>query len=279
MDKLSIKDFTDFLNHFKDDYFRTITEISKPKNRNKSLVDNKFKMFSFDDMCRKYPSMNALPPKTMDALYYKLDEEGKLTLYLIEFKTTNIEGNKSTYALIEAIHRKLKSLNNRTIDRSSDEKIISDNTLKKFTKIKVVRIFNTYGPYMDPKDGRVVTNFIMQALKNENITIYGDGNQTRSFCYVDDMVEGLIKMMKTEDEFTGPVNLGNPCEFTILEFGKKVIDKTNSDSQITHCPLPHDDPTQRKPDISLAKENLNWQPKIMLDEGLDKTIEYYKQII
>ena len=147
------------------------------------------------------------------------------------------------------------------------------------TKIKVVRIFNTYGPYMDPKDGRVVTNFIMQALKNENITIYGDGNQTRSFCYVDDMVEGLIKMMKTEDEFTGPVNLGNPGEFTILEFGKKVIDKTNSDSQITHCPLPHDDPTQRKPDISLAKENLNWQPKIMLDEGLDKTIEYYKQII
>lgn len=136
MDKLSIKDFTDFLNHFKDDYFRTITEISKPKNRNKSLVDNKFKMFSFDDMCRKYPSMNALPPKTMDALYYKLDEEGKLTLYLIEFKTTNIEGNKSTYALIEAIHRKLKSLNNRTIDRYSDEKIISDNTLKKFTKIK-----------------------------------------------------------------------------------------------------------------------------------------------
>ena len=147
------------------------------------------------------------------------------------------------------------------------------------TKVKVVRIFNTYGPYMDPEDGRVVTNFIMQALNGKDITIYGDGTQTRSFCYVDDMVEGLIKMMKTEDKFTGPVNLGNPGEFTILEFAKKVIDKTNSDSQIIHYPLPHDDPTQRKPDITLAKEKLNWEPKIMLNEGLDKTIEYYKQII
>lgn len=147
------------------------------------------------------------------------------------------------------------------------------------TKIKIVRIFNTYGPYMDPKDGRVVTNFIIQALTNENITIYGDGSQTRSFCYVDDMVEGLIKMMATEDDFTGPVNLGNPGEFSILKFAKKIIDKTNSNSKIINCPLPHDDPTQRKPDISFAKENLNWEPKIKLDEGLDKTIEYYKKII
>ena len=143
------------------------------------------------------------------------------------------------------------------------------------TKVKIVRIFNTYGPFMDPKDGRVVTNFIIQALKNEDITIYGDGSQTRSFCYVDDMVEGLIKMMATDDDFTGPVNLGNPGEFTILDFAKKVIKKTNSKSKIVNCPLPHDDPTQRKPDISLAKEKLSWEPKIMLDEGLDKTIEYY----
>ncbi len=147
------------------------------------------------------------------------------------------------------------------------------------TKIKVVRIFNTYGPYMDPKDGRVVTNFIMQALKNENITIYGNGSQTRSFCYVDDMVEGLIKTMATENSFTGPVNLGNPGEFSILEFADKVIKQTDSKSKIINCPLPHDDPTQRKPDISLAKEILNWEPKIMLDEGLSKTIKYYKTLI
>lgn len=147
------------------------------------------------------------------------------------------------------------------------------------TKVKIVRIFNTYGPYMDPKDGRVVTNFIIQALKNEDITIYGDGSQTRSFCYVDDMVSGLIEMMATEDDFTGPVNLGNPGEFSILEFAEKIIEKTKSSSKIINCPLPHDDPTQRKPDISLAKEKLNWKPLIMLNEGLDKTIEYYKKII
>ena len=147
------------------------------------------------------------------------------------------------------------------------------------TKIKVVRIFNTYGPHMNPKDGRVVTNFIIQALKNKDITVYGDGNQTRSFCYVSDMVEGLMKMMETEDSFKGPVNLGNPSEFTILDFARMVIDKTGSDSQIIHCPSPEDDPTKRKPDISLAKEKLNWEPKVMLDEGLDRTIEYYKKII
>jgi UDP-glucuronate decarboxylase len=147
------------------------------------------------------------------------------------------------------------------------------------TKIKVVRIFNTYGPYMDPKDGRVVTNFIIQALKNKDITIYGDGNQTRSFCYVDDMVDGLIRMMNSDDNITGPINLGNPNEFTILELSEKIIEKTKSTSKLINCPLPKDDPTQRKPDISLAMKNLNWTPKIVLDDGLDKTIEYYKQIL
>lgn len=147
------------------------------------------------------------------------------------------------------------------------------------TKIKVVRIFNTYGPHMNPEDGRVVTNFIIQALKDEDITVYGDGSQTRSFCYVSDMVEGLMKMMATQDSFKGPVNLGNPSEFTIIDFANMVIDKIGSNSQIIHCPLPADDPTKRKPDISLAKEKLNWEPKVMLDEGLDKTIEYYKTII
>lgn len=144
--------------------------------------------------------------------------------------------------------------------------------------IKVVRIFNTYGPNMQINDGRVVSNFIVQALKNEPITVYGDGSQTRSFCYVDDMVEGMIKMMETKD-FTGPVNLGNPVEFTILELAEKVIELTDSKSKIVFRPLPDDDPKQRKPDITLAKERLNWQPKVSLEEGLIKTIEYFKKKI
>jgi UDP-glucuronate decarboxylase len=146
-------------------------------------------------------------------------------------------------------------------------------------KIKIIRIFNTYGPNMHPHDGRVVSNFIMQALRGEDITIYGDGQQTRSFQYVDDLVEGMLKMMATEDDFTGPVNIGNPGEFTILELAEKVIDMTGSKSKIIYQPLPADDPMQRKPDISLAKEKLNWEPKIPLEEGLKKTIAYFENLI
>lgn len=145
--------------------------------------------------------------------------------------------------------------------------------------IKVVRIFNTYGPNMRGDDGRVVSNFIVQALKGEDITIYGDGSQTRSFCYVDDLVDALIKMMNSEEGFTGPVNLGNPGEFTMLELAEKVIKLTGSKSKIVYLPLPQDDPTQRKPVIDLAKEKLNWEPKIHLEEGLIKTIEYFKKVI
>ena len=143
--------------------------------------------------------------------------------------------------------------------------------------IKVVRIFNTYGPNMRGDDGRVVSNFIVQALKGEDITIYGDGSQTRSFCYVDDLVEALIRMMNSRKEFTGPVNLGNPGEFTMLELANKVIELTGSKSKITYLPLPQDDPTQRKPVIELAKKELDWQPTIPLEEGLKKTIEYFKE--
>jgi len=141
--------------------------------------------------------------------------------------------------------------------------------------IKIIRIFNTYGPNMDINDGRVVSNFITQALKNEDITIYGTGEQTRSFCYVDDLVDGMIKMMNSDEGFKGPVNLGNPGEFTMLELAEKVIRLTNSSSKLVHRPLPSDDPTQRKPVIELAKKELNWEPTIMLDEGLKKTIEYF----
>ena len=146
-------------------------------------------------------------------------------------------------------------------------------------RIKVARIFNTYGPRMHPNDGRVVSNFIVQALKGEEITIYGDGSQSRSFCYVDEMVEAFIRLMASSDDFTGPVNLGNPGEFTIRELAETVIKMTGSSSIITYKPLPSDDPTQRCPDISLAKERLGWEPTIQLREGLVKTIEYFRALL
>jgi len=146
-------------------------------------------------------------------------------------------------------------------------------------RIKIVRIFNTYGPRMHPNDGRVVSNFIMQALNGKNITIFGDGTQTRSFQYVDDLLNGMVKMMGTAEEFIGPVNIGNPNEFTILELAQKVIDLTGSKSKLIFEPLPQDDPLQRQPDISLAKSKLDWEPTIKLEEGLVKTIEYFDNLI
>ncbi len=145
--------------------------------------------------------------------------------------------------------------------------------------IKIVRIFNTYGPRMRPDDGRVVSNFIMQALRGEDITIYGDGKQTRSFCYVDDLVEGLIRMMNSRDGFAGPVNLGNPGEFTMLELAGLVLELTGSGSKLVYKPLPQDDPTQRKPVIDLAKRELGWEPTIPLREGLSSTIRYFESIL
>ncbi len=143
-------------------------------------------------------------------------------------------------------------------------------------EIKVIRIFNTYGPYMNPNDGRVVSNFIMQALRNEDITIYGDGTQSRSFQYVDDLIEGMIRLMNSQPSFTGPVNIGNPVEFTMLELAQKVIELTGSSSKLVYQPLPQDDPLQRQPVIDLAKKELDWEPTIKLEDGLKKTIEYFK---
>lgn len=147
------------------------------------------------------------------------------------------------------------------------------------TEIKVIRIFNTYGPRMNPNDGRVVSNFIVQALKGEDITIYGDGLQTRSFCYVDDLIEGMVRLMNSPAAFTGPCNIGNPGEFTMLQLAQKVIELTGSSSKITYRPLPADDPLQRKPVIDLAREKLGWEPTIMLEEGLRRTIDYFKNIV
>lgn len=146
-------------------------------------------------------------------------------------------------------------------------------------RIKVARIFNTYGPRMHPNDGRVVSNFIVQALCNKPITIFGDGSQSRSFCYVDDLIEVFVRFMATEDDFAGPMNTGNPGEFTIKELAKKVLDLTGSSSKLTYMPLPSDDPIQRQPDISLAREKLGWQPTVELEEGLRKTIDYFDGIM
>jgi len=146
-------------------------------------------------------------------------------------------------------------------------------------RIKVARIFNTYGPRMHPRDGRVVSNFIVQALTNEPITIYGDGSQTRSFCYVDDLIEGLMRLMDTPDQITGPINLGNSTEFSMLELARKVIDLTGARSKIVFKPLPSDDPLQRKPDISLAREALQWEPRISLEEGLRPTVSYFESLL
>ena len=147
------------------------------------------------------------------------------------------------------------------------------------TPVSIIRPFNTYGPRMHPNDGRVVSNFIVQALKGEDITIYGDGTQTRSFCYVDDLLEGMVRLMNSREEFTGPVNIGNPGEFTMIELAEKVLKLTGSKSKLIHLALPADDPLQRKPDISLARKELGWEPAIALEEGLVKTIEYFKTII
>ena len=146
-------------------------------------------------------------------------------------------------------------------------------------EVKVMRIFNTYGPNMHPADGRVVSNFIVQALKGEDITIYGDGSQTRSFCYVDDLIEGMVRLMNSRADFIGPVNIGNPGEFTIKQLAELIVELTGSSSKLIYQPLPSDDPLQRKPMIGLAKKELDWEPTIPLEEGLKKTIQYFKTII
>ena len=158
------------------------------------------------------------------------------------------------------------------------ETLFMDYYRQNQTRIKIIRIFNTYGPRMLPNDGRVVSNFIIQALNNEDITIYGDGKQTRSFQYIDDLIEGMVRMMDTEDDFTGPINTGNPNEFPVLELAERVIRMTGSTSKIVFKPLPTDDPKQRQPDIKLAKEKLGWQPTVELEDGLKRMIEYFKNV-
>lgn len=201
---------------------------------------------------------------------------------VLQASTSEVYGNPNVHPQPEEYWGNVNPIGIRSCydeGKRAAETLFFDYSRQNGVDIKVIRIFNTYGPNMNANDGRVVSNFIVQALKGEDITIYGDGTQTRSFCYVDDLVEGMIRMMNSRDGFTGPVNLGNPQEFTMLELAEKVISLTGSRSKIVHKPLPQDDPTQRKPVIDLAKKELDWAPKIPLDEGLARTIEYFKTVV
>ena len=201
---------------------------------------------------------------------------------ILQASTSEVYGNPAVHPQPEEYWGNVNPVGIRSCydeGKRSAETLFFDYHRQNGVEIKVIRIFNTYGPNMNVNDGRVVSNFIVQALKGEDITIYGDGTQTRSFCYVDDLVEGMVRMMNSREGFTGPVNLGNPGEFTVLELARKVISLTGSQSKIVHQPLPQDDPTQRKPVIDLARKELDWHPSVSLDVGLKKTITYFEKII
>jgi UDP-glucuronate decarboxylase len=201
---------------------------------------------------------------------------------ILQASTSEVYGDPEIHPQPEAYWGRVNPIGPRSCydeGKRCAETLFFDYLRQHHLNIKVARIFNTYGPRMHPNDGRVVSNFILQALSGEPITIYGDGKQTRSFCYVDDLVEGLICMMESRDGLTGPVNMGNPDEFSMLELAETIIELTGSKSSIIHKPLPEDDPRQRRPDIHLAKTELGWEPKIALREGLKLTIGYFKQQI
>lgn len=200
---------------------------------------------------------------------------------ILQFSTSEVYGDPTVHPQPESYRGNVNPIGPRACydeGKRAAETLFFDYQRSNKVNIRVVRIFNTFGPRMHPYDGRVVSNFIRQALHNEDITIFGEGKQSRSFCYVSDLIEGIVRMMNGPDEFIGPVNLGNPDEFTMLELAQKVIALTGSKSKLVYKPMPADDPTQRQPDITLAKGKLGWQPTIKLDEGLKKTIEYFRSI-
>ncbi|PKN07116.1 MAG: NAD-dependent dehydratase [Deltaproteobacteria bacterium HGW-Deltaproteobacteria-8] len=201
---------------------------------------------------------------------------------IMQASTSEVYGDPSVHPQVESYWGNVNPIGPRACydeGKRCAETLFFDYHRQHKLRIKVARIFNTYGPNMAINDGRVVSNFIVQALKGEDITVYGEGNQTRSFCYVDDLVEGFIRLMGTPDEFTGPMNLGNPVEFTILQLAETVIRMIGSKSRIVHNPLPQDDPTQRQPDITLARQVMGWEPKTKLEDGLVKTIAYFRQTL
>lgn len=206
----------------------------------------------------------------------------RLKIKILQASTSEIYGDPEIHPQPESYRGNVNTLGPRACydeGKRCAETLFFDYHRQHHVAIKVMRIFNTYGPRMHPNDGRVVSNFIVQALKGEDITIYGDGTQTRSFCYVDDNIDGMYKLMNSRDGFTGPVNIGNPGEFTMLELAQLVIELTNSKSKLVYLPLPQDDPLQRKPVIELAKKELDWEPKVALRDGLIKTIAYFETVI
>lgn len=201
---------------------------------------------------------------------------------LLQASTSEVYGDPSVHPQPESYWGNVNTIGPRSCydeGKRCAETLVFDYIRQHGVQAKVVRIFNTYGPRMHPNDGRVVSNFIMQALRGEDITIYGDGSQTRSFCYVDDLIEVIVRMMNSRPDFSGPVNIGNPGEFTMIELAQLVIELTNSRSKLVNRPLPADDPKQRRPDISLAKRELDWEPQIALREGLGKTIAYFDALL
>ncbi len=201
---------------------------------------------------------------------------------ILQASTSEVYGDPSVHPQPESYQGNVNPIGIRSCydeGKRCAETLFFDYWRQHRLRIKVARIFNTYGPRMHPLDGRVVSNFILQALKGENVTIYGNGRQTRSFCYCEDMVEGCMRLMDSPNDLTGPVNLGNPGEFTIIELAENIIELTRSTSKLVYRPLPEDDPKQRQPDITLAKEQLGWEPKVPLREGLAKTIEYFDGLL
>lgn len=206
----------------------------------------------------------------------------RLKIKILQASTSEVYGDPSMHPQPESYWGNVNPIGVRSCydeGKRCAETLFFDYHRQYGLTIKVARIFNTYGPRMHPNDGRVVSNFIMQALKNEDITVFGDGSQTRSFCFVDDLIGGLISLMDTEDDFTGPVNIGSQAEITILELVQKIIELTKSNSKIVYRPLPSDDPCRRQPLLDLAKEKLNWQPQVPLQNGLQKTISYFETLL
>lgn len=206
----------------------------------------------------------------------------RLRARILQASTSEVYGDPEIHPQVEDYWGRVNPIGSRSCydeGKRCAETLFFDYFRQHAIEIKVVRIFNTYGPRMHPNDGRVVSNFIVQALKGEDITIYGDGSQTRSFCYVDDLIDAIVLAMDSPADFTGPVNLGNPCECTMLELANKIVQLTGSRSRLIQQPLPQDDPRQRQPDIGLAQSALGWQPRVSLDDGLGETIAYFKRLL
>jgi UDP-glucuronate decarboxylase len=230
----------------------------------------------------QYNAIKTVKTSVMGALNM-LGLAKRVNAKILQASTSEVYGDPTIHPQIESYWGNVNPIGDRSCydeGKRCAETLFMSYHHQNNVKVKIIRIFNTYGENMHPCDGRVVSNFIIQALQNKDITVSGNGSQTRSFQYVDDLLEGMIRMMNTKDSFIGPVNIGNPHEFTILELANKIIELTNSKSKIVYIPLPNDDPSQRRPDITLAKKELNgWEPKIQLEEGLKKTITYFDKLL